>query len=181
MESAPRKHVDRDAYAIGLPMIVWAASFFFPTLIGNQNDWFFPGVSPGFLAPVASFFMMVMVIVTSSEHGAMKRTTPEEVLLFFSVSSLWLANLWMLLAPAMSKRLRDGKGQFFLISVWIWTLVPIPTALKAYKNHSDVEGIKITTGFYVWWASLIFLALVCTSYLLRSRPNTLEPYPPQRA
>jgi hypothetical protein len=180
MESAPRKHMDWNTYATGLPMIVWGASFFFPTLIANQNNWFFPGATPGFMAPVASFVMLVLVIATNLRNEGMKPPTPEDVFLYFSLSSLWMANFWMLLAPAMSKRLREGKGQIFLFTAWIWTLVPIPIALKARGNHSDIGGIKIATGFYVWWASFLFLALVCTAHFLRSRPNQLEPYPPPR-
>jgi len=178
MKSAHRNQVDWDAYAIVLPMIVWGASFFFPTLINRPEDWFFPGVSPGFLAPVASFFMMVMTIAIISHEGARGVSRPEEALLYFSISSLWLANLWMILAPAMIKRLRKGKGQFFLLTTWIWTLVPIPIAIKVSKNNSAIEGTRITTGFYVWWASFIFMALICTAYMLHYRPNRLEPYPP---
>jgi hypothetical protein len=178
MESAPRKQVDWDAYAIGFPLIVWGASFFFPTLIGHPNDWIFPETSPGFLAPIASFLMMVIVIVIGSEHGAMKPPTPEEVVLYFSICTLWLANLWMVLAPAWVKRLRDGRGQLFLVAAWFWTLVPLPIAIKAPGNHSDIGGFKIATGFYVWWSSFFFMALICTAHYLRSRRNQLEPYPP---
>jgi hypothetical protein len=179
MESAPRKHVDWDTYAIGIPMIVWGASFFLPTLIGRHDNWFFPGATPGFMAPIASFFVLVVVIATSWHSGVIP-PTPDDVFLYFSLSSLWMANFWMLLAPVASKRLRKGEGQSFLFTAWIWTLVPIPIAFKAFKNNSDIGGdIKIAVGFYVWWASFIFLALVCTAHFLRSRPAKLEPYPPQ--
>jgi hypothetical protein len=125
--------------------------------------------------------MLVMVVIIGM-HGPLWRVvTPEEFFFYFSIYSLWLANLWMILAPAMAKRLREGKGQLFLFTAWLWILVPIPIAIKAYTHHSDIGGTKITTGFYVWWSSLLFMALVCTALHLRSRPNHLEPYPPPRS
>lgn len=182
MESSSQKPGEWDDYVVGFPMVMWAASFFFPALIGPKTNWIFPGRTPGYEAALGSLAALVAVVVLAIMRPptAPIASLPKlgDLLLIASVCSLWLANAWMILAPAMSKRLRRGAGRFYLVTLWLWVFAPLPIPIRISEEHSDFNGTKLAIGFYVWWASFLLLAVVCTNLYVRSRQRALEPYPP---
>jgi len=181
MESPSQKPRDWDDYVVGFPMVMWAASFFFPALIGPKSNWIFPGTTPGYEAALGSLLALValLVLAVMRPPTAPIASLPKlgDLLLIASVCSLWLANVWMLLAPAMSKRIRRGEGRFYLVTLWLWVFAPLPIPIRISAERSDFRGTKLAIGFYVWWASFLLLAILCTNLHLRSRQTTLEPYP----
>jgi|GEM_PF-3343938 hypothetical protein len=131
MESTSQKPRDWGDYLVGFPMVVWAASFFFPALISPKQNWVYPGETPGFEAAFGSFLAMLAVAflaVMRPPAGAVI-TLPKlvDVLFYVSICSLWLANVWMLVAPAMSRRLRRGEGKFYLFTLWLCVFALFPS------------------------------------------------------
>jgi len=81
----------------------------------------------------------------------------------------------MVAAPFTVAGLQRKKGRLYLVTLWMWLLIPSPIA---FGNSPSRNAGKIELGFYVWWASFALLALCATALYLRSPSEKILPYPP---
>ncbi len=167
---------DWERYALAFPLLLWFSSFFLPVIVHNSQDWFLAGMQRGYVAVALSFaagFMAFFLLIISRGELHAK-----EFIYLLYVGSLWLANLWMIAAPWRVNRLRQARDRLFLYSLWVWVLLPIPFAwLNRTRPFDPNTGLHV--GFYIWWASFLFLALLCTAFHSYSNSEgELLPYPP---
>jgi hypothetical protein len=156
-------------------LLLWFCAFFLPTISNSSQDWLFPGKNPGIVAAFISFLEGVMAIAMMSHLPVRLHEIPIRLCCLL-VGSLWLANFWMMAAPFLANRFRQGRGRAFLIGLWFWVLAPSSVALLPTRH--DINNAKIEVGLYVWWSSFLLLALYCTALYYQSPGAQFAPYPP---
>ena len=130
-----------DRYVIAVPLAIWATSLALPTMVLNQNDWFFPGQSPGIAAAFMSFLTLVLFLGTQKEFSHNPST-----LVYAYFGSLWFANILMAAAPFMAGAIRRRRGLGFVIAMWAWFLLALPLPWLARKQP-DVKLLE--AGYFV--------------------------------
>jgi hypothetical protein len=149
-----------DGFVIAVPLAIWAISLALPTVVASQNDWFFPGQSPGIAAAFMSFLTLVLFLATQKELSHSPST-----LVYAYFGSLWFANILMVAAPFMAAAIRRGRGLGFVILMWLWFLLalPLPVLARKQANVKLPEG-----GYFVWMFSLFTMSLLLTAYHIQA-------------
>lgn len=175
--SRKRHHMNpssSDRYALALPLLIWVASFFLPTITFPANGWFFHGTHPGIVAAILSLFYFGFGLVELRQL----RAHPAQLLFCFYVGALALGNLLMLASLWTPSRVRIREGRGFIVFLWVWLVLSAacPYVFQKFSN----DGSRLEFGVYVWILSIFFMALIMTALYLQ-RARTAPPSPVTRS
>ena len=173
----------RLSWAIAFAVLLWLCSFFLPTLTfppDNSRHWApADGMQRGYDAALLSFIAGLMAVLELAD--TMGNGHFSWVSIYHLMDGvLWLANVWMIVAPFRAKSLLRGRSTPLLVTMWLWVAAPLPLAWNSFQRLSDgARPYTLHVGFLLWWFSLLLMALTCTA--IRShRSAEMLPYPPPR-
>jgi len=150
-----------DRYAIAFPLAIWLVSLFLPAIQLGQNEWLFPGSSPGLFAIIMSLIDFGLLLAELHKLYS----NPGEVLVLAYFGCLWIPNLLMLAAPLFSPAVRKRKALAYLILLWTSFLLPLPLPFLIGKTDSRQA---LQYGYFVWVLSLFVMASIMTALYLQA-------------
>jgi hypothetical protein len=150
-----------------IPILFWVCSFFLPAITfppDNASHWApAQGMQRGYDAALLSLAESVMSIILL--RGALQRGFSWAAVFFYVDSFLWLANLWMFLAPFRTRSLSQGRSIPLLVTIWFWAAAPLPLVWQSFQRGPDgFRPFTLHIGFFLWWLSLLVMASVCTAF-----------------
>jgi hypothetical protein len=167
------------SWGLAIPILLWLVSFFLPVIIfppDNASHWApADGMQRGYDAALLSFaggVMNAVVLADAISGGHISAAVLRSV-----DGLLWLANLWMIIAPFRIRSLSRGRSTPFLITIWLWVAAPFQIFRASFQRGSDgLRPYTLHVGFFFWWISLFLVAFLCTAIRFSQSPE-LGPYP----
>jgi hypothetical protein len=171
-------------WVIAIPIVLWLCSFFLPAIFfppDNASHWApADGMQRGYAATLLSLTAGVMNAIELADaiHRGHLSWAAAHI---SAVGLLWLANLWMIIAPFRIRSLSRARSTPLLITTWLWVVAPLPLVWQSFQLTPDgLRPYTLHFGFFLWWFSLLLLALLCTA-IRSSRSPELRHYPTPRA
>jgi hypothetical protein len=161
------RSVTRHYLVIAVPILLWLCSFFLPAITfppDNARHWApADGMQLGYAAALLSLAAGVVNAIELADAihlGHLSWATAH----FSAVGLLWLANLWMIIAPFRVRSLARARSTPLLITTWLWVAVPLLLVWQSFQLTPDgARPYTLHSGFFLWWFSLLLLAFLCTA------------------